>query len=122
MLERSRNKRILFVGDSIGRNQWESLVCMLWDASVNRTEVFEKNGSPISKHKGFLSIFYEEYNLTVEYYRAPFLVAIGRPPPNSPAGFRRPSASIPHIGTLASGSAGMSSSSMPDIGGIATRY
>ncbi|CAK9163310.1 unnamed protein product [Ilex paraguariensis] len=28
-LERSRNGRIVFAGDSIGRNQWESLICML---------------------------------------------------------------------------------------------
>ncbi|KAI0515547.1 hypothetical protein KFK09_008212 [Dendrobium nobile] len=84
MLEKSKNKRILFVGDSIGRNQWESLLCMLWIGIANQSRVYEKYGSPISKHKGSLIIFFKDYNLTIEYYRAPFLVAIGRPPPNSP--------------------------------------
>ncbi|XP_020597134.1 protein trichome birefringence-like 8, partial [Phalaenopsis equestris] len=89
MLEKSKNKRILFVGDSIGRNQWESLVCMLRIGVTNQTRVYEKNGNPISKHKGYLIILFEDYNLTIEYYRAPFLVAIGRPLPHSPNIVRR---------------------------------
>ncbi|XP_022746984.1 protein trichome birefringence-like 8 [Durio zibethinus] len=84
-LERSRNGRIVFAGDSIGRNQWESLICMLAQAVSNRSTIFEENGSPITKHKGFLSMKFQEYNLTVEYYRAPFLVIINRPPKDSPA-------------------------------------
>ncbi|XVF55791.1 hypothetical protein PTKIN_Ptkin06aG0065200 [Pterospermum kingtungense] len=83
-LERSRNGRIVFAGDSIGRNQWESLICMLAQAVSNRSTIFEENGSPITKHKGFLSIKFQEYNLTVEYYRTPFLVIINRPPKDSP--------------------------------------
>ncbi|KAJ6790504.1 protein trichome birefringence-like 9 [Iris pallida] len=83
MLERSRNKRIVFAGDSIGRNQWESLLCMLSAGVSNKSSIFEAHGNPISKHKGFLSIRFDEYNLSVEYYRTPFLVVIGRPPPNS---------------------------------------
>lgn len=73
----------MFAGDSIGRNQWESLLCMLAQAVSNKSTIYEVNGSPITKHKGFLSMRFQEYNLTVEYYRAPFLVNIGRPPPNS---------------------------------------
>jgi len=30
MLERLRNKRIILVGDSLNRNQWESLACLLY--------------------------------------------------------------------------------------------
>ncbi|OMO68428.1 hypothetical protein COLO4_29663 [Corchorus olitorius] len=84
-LERSRNGRIVFAGDSIGRNQWESLICMLAQAVSNKSRIFEENGSPITKHKGFLSMKFQDYNLTVEYYRTPFLVVINRPPENSPA-------------------------------------
>ncbi|KAK1563338.1 hypothetical protein Q3G72_026205 [Acer saccharum] len=84
LLERSRNGRIVFAGDSIGRNQWESLICMLAEAVSNRSAIYEENGQPITKHRGFLSIRFHEYNLTVEYYRAPFLVIFGRPPKNSP--------------------------------------
>lgn len=84
MLEKLRNKRIAFVGDSIGRNQWESLLCMLSLAVTNRSSIYEVNGNPITKHKGYLVFKFVEYNCLVEYYRAPFLVRQTRPPPDSP--------------------------------------
>eukprot|EP01018_Ginkgo_biloba_P029153 Gb_23719 [translate_table: standard] len=84
MLNRILNRRVVFVGDSIGRNQWESLICMLAEAVPNKLKIYEVNGSPITKHKGFLSFRFEEFNCTVEYYRAPFLVLQGRPPKGSP--------------------------------------
>ncbi|KAL0691342.1 hypothetical protein Bca4012_091021 [Brassica carinata] len=87
-LERSRNRRIVSVGDAIGRNQWESLLCMLSQAASNESEIYEVNGNPITKHKGFLSMRFPEHNLTVEYHRTPFLVVIGRPPENSPEDVR----------------------------------
>ncbi|WZZ29538.1 hypothetical protein YC2023_012939 [Brassica napus] len=87
-LERSRNRRIVSVGDSIGRNQWESLLCMLSQAASNESEIYEVNGNPITKHKGFLSMRFPEHNLTVEYHRTSFLVVIGRPPENSPEDVR----------------------------------
>ncbi|ESQ49438.1 hypothetical protein EUTSA_v10020661mg [Eutrema salsugineum] len=84
MLEKLRDKRLVFVGDSIGRNQWESLLCLLSSAVKNESLVYEVNGSPITKHKGFLVFKFEEYNCTVEYYRSPFLVPQSRPPAGSP--------------------------------------
>ncbi|XP_057956785.1 protein trichome birefringence-like 11 isoform X2 [Malania oleifera] len=84
MLEKLRNKRLVFVGDSIGRNQWESLLCMLSSVIPNKDSIYEVNGSPISKHKGFLVFKFRDYNCTVEYYRAPFLVLQSRPPAGSP--------------------------------------
>ncbi|PIN14187.1 hypothetical protein CDL12_13193 [Handroanthus impetiginosus] len=83
-LQRSKNGRIIFAGDSIGRNQWESLVCMLAQGVSNQSTIYEENGNPITKHKGFLSIKFQEYNLTVQYYRVPYLVVIDRPPKNAP--------------------------------------
>ncbi|KAH6837224.1 TRICHOME BIREFRINGENCE-LIKE 8 [Perilla frutescens var. hirtella] len=83
-LERSRDGRIVFAGDSIGRNQWESLICMLTQGVSNESTIYEENGNPITKHKGFLSIKFEEYNLTLEYFRVPYLVVIDRPPKNAP--------------------------------------
>ncbi|MBA0827684.1 hypothetical protein Goarm_012440 [Gossypium armourianum] len=84
MLEMLRNKRLVFVGDSIGRNQWESLLCMLASAVANKDSIYEVNGNPITKHKGFLIFKFKDYNCTVEYYRSPFLVVQSRPPAGSP--------------------------------------
>ncbi|KAJ3671371.1 hypothetical protein LUZ60_007450 [Juncus effusus] len=78
MLDMSKNKTIVFVGDSIGRNQWESFICMLSNSISNQSEVYEQFGNPITKHRGFLSIVFKKYNLTVEYYRAPLLVVVDR--------------------------------------------
>ncbi|KAK4784409.1 hypothetical protein SAY86_018777 [Trapa natans] len=83
MLEKLKDKRLVFVGDSIGRNQWESLLCMLSSAISNADSIYEVNGSPITKHKGFLVFKFKEFNCTVEYYRAPFLVLQSRPPAGS---------------------------------------
>ncbi|KAF5180730.1 trichome birefringence-like, partial [Thalictrum thalictroides] len=85
MLEKLRNRRLVFVGDSIGRNQWESLLCMLSSVIPNKESIYEVNGSPITKHKGFLVFKFKDYNCTVEYYRAPFLVVQSRPPAKAPA-------------------------------------
>ncbi|KAL2508797.1 Protein trichome birefringence-like 8 [Forsythia ovata] len=83
-LRRIQNGRIVFAGDSIGRNQWESLICMLLQGVSNQSTVYEQYGNPITKHKGYLSIQFHEYNLTVEYYRVPFLVMTDRLPPHAP--------------------------------------
>ncbi|XP_057726602.1 protein trichome birefringence-like 10 [Arachis stenosperma] len=88
MLEKLRNKRIVFAGDSIGRNQWESLLCMLSSGVQNKESIYEVNGSPITKHKGFLVFKFRDYNCTVEYYRSPFLVLQGRPPAGAAAKIR----------------------------------
>lgn len=85
MLEKLRNRRLVFVGDSIGRNQWESLLCMLATAVTDNSSIYEVNGRPITKHKGFLSFMFKDYNCTVEYYRSPFLVYQGRAPAGAPA-------------------------------------
>ncbi|XP_042041034.1 protein trichome birefringence-like 8 [Salvia splendens] len=83
-LERSRGRQIVFAGDSIGRNQWESLVCMLAQGVSNESTIYEENGNPITKHKGFLSIKFQDYNLSLQYFRVPYLVSIIRPPKDAP--------------------------------------
>uniref|UniRef100_A0A0R0EW49 Uncharacterized protein n=1 Tax=Glycine max TaxID=3847 RepID=A0A0R0EW49_SOYBN len=88
MLEKLRDKRLVFVGDSIGRNQWESLICMLSSAIANKARVYEVNGSQITRHMGFLAFKFEDFNCTIEYYRSRFLVVQGRPPFGAPDGVR----------------------------------
>ncbi|KAL9227959.1 hypothetical protein vseg_003588 [Gypsophila vaccaria] len=88
MLEKLRNKRLVFIGDSIGRNQWESLLCMLSSAVPDKSSIYEVNGNPITKHMGYLIFRFRDYNCTIEYYRAPFLVVQGRPPAGSPSNVR----------------------------------
>ncbi|KAI9072973.1 hypothetical protein K1719_045065 [Acacia pycnantha] len=83
-LERSRNGRIVFAGDSVGRNQWESLLCMLASGVSNITTIYEVKGKSINKHKGYFSMKFPDFNLTVEYYRTPFLSLLASPPPTSP--------------------------------------
>ena len=37
MLERLRNKRMVVVGDSLNRNMWESLACLLYSSIPSST-------------------------------------------------------------------------------------
>lgn len=50
--------------------------------------IYEEYGNPLTKHKGYLSMRFQDYNLTVEYFREPFLVVVGRLPKNAPEGVR----------------------------------
>ncbi|KAL3027302.1 hypothetical protein AAZX31_03G044000 [Glycine max] len=69
LLERLRNKRMVFVGDSLNRGQWVSMVCLV-ESSVPPTL---KSMRTIAN--GSLNIFKaEEYNATIEFYWAPLLV------------------------------------------------
>ncbi|XP_071687784.1 protein PMR5-like [Rutidosis leptorrhynchoides] len=68
-LRKMKGKTIMFVGDSLGRNQWESLICMTWSA-VQRGATKLIRGDPLSTFK-FL-----DYGVDVSFYRAPYLVDI----------------------------------------------
>ena len=60
----------MFVGDSLNRNQWESMVCLV-------QSVIPKGAKTLTKfvNGGSSNVFYaHEYNATVEFYWAPFLV------------------------------------------------
>lgn len=45
MLELLRGKRLVFVGDSLNRNMWESLVCILKKCVEDESKVYEVSGS-----------------------------------------------------------------------------
>ncbi|KAK6943187.1 Trichome birefringence-like, N-terminal domain [Dillenia turbinata] len=71
LLERLRNKRLLFVGDSLNRNQWVSLVCMV-ESSIPHWSL--KSFSQNVSYGSFLTFKAIAYNASIEYYWAPMLV------------------------------------------------
>ncbi|KAF7153442.1 hypothetical protein RHSIM_Rhsim01G0291200 [Rhododendron simsii] len=74
MLQLIRGKRLVFVGDSINRNQWESMLCLLMGAIKDPKRVYETRGRRITKEKGDYSFKFVDYKCTVEYYVTHFLV------------------------------------------------
>ncbi|XP_020599459.1 protein trichome birefringence-like [Phalaenopsis equestris] len=74
LLERLRGKRLVFVGDSLNRNMWESLVCVLKNSVKDKKKVFEASGRHEFRTVGSYSFLFKDYNCTVEFFRSPFLV------------------------------------------------
>ncbi|XP_056164411.1 protein trichome berefringence-like 7 isoform X2 [Syzygium oleosum] len=84
ILEYLRGKRIVFVGDSLSRTQWESFICMLMTGVDDKRSVYEINGNQITKQIRFLSVGFSSYNLRVDFYRSAFLVQPGPVPKRAP--------------------------------------
>ncbi|KAG1358820.1 protein trichome birefringence-like 1 [Cocos nucifera] len=74
MLERLRGKRLVFVGDSLNRNMWESLICALRHSVKDKKKVFEASGRHEFRTEGSYSFIFKDYNCSVEFFRSPFLV------------------------------------------------
>ncbi|KAL5710163.1 hypothetical protein ACHQM5_020763 [Ranunculus cassubicifolius] len=68
-LLKMRGKTVMFVGDSLGLNQWESLICMI-SAAVPHSVTQITRRDPLSTFK-FL-----DYGVSISFYRAPYLVDI----------------------------------------------
>ncbi|KAL5729931.1 Protein trichome birefringence-like 39 [Ranunculus cassubicifolius] len=62
-----RGKKIMFVGDSLSLNQWESLSCMI-HASVPKAR------TALVRTETLSSITFQDYKVTILLYRTPFLV------------------------------------------------
>ncbi|OIW00471.1 hypothetical protein TanjilG_05821 [Lupinus angustifolius] len=84
VLEMLRSKRIVFVGDSMSRTQWESLICMLMAGVEDKKGVYEVNQNQITKRIRFLGVRFSDYNFTIEFYRSVFLVQQGPKPKHAP--------------------------------------
>ncbi|XP_010277749.1 PREDICTED: protein trichome birefringence-like 31 [Nelumbo nucifera] len=67
LLEALRNKRLMFIGDSIQRTQWESMVCLV-------QSVIPDGKKSIHRHPPMKIFRAEEFNATIEFYWAPFIV------------------------------------------------
>ncbi|KAI3857365.1 hypothetical protein MKW92_000659 [Papaver armeniacum] len=67
LLEVLRNKRLMFIGDSIQRSQWESMVCLIQSAIPDGKKSIQR----IPPRKIFKA---EDFNATIEFYWAPFIV------------------------------------------------
>ncbi|GAB2285416.1 hypothetical protein Dimus_019868 [Dionaea muscipula] len=68
MLERMRGKRVIVVGDSLNRNQWESLACLIYSSIPSSTALVDAKGHTYKVLKA------KDYDVTVEFYWSPFLV------------------------------------------------
>ncbi|XP_010464957.1 PREDICTED: protein trichome birefringence-like 1 [Camelina sativa] len=74
LLEMIRGRRLVFVGDSLNRNMWESLVCILKGSVRDESQIFEAHGRHQFRWEAEYSFVFKDYNCTVEFYASPFLV------------------------------------------------
>lgn len=68
-LERMRGKKIMFVGDSLSFNMWQSLSCLIHSAAPRAKYTIEKSGS-------LSEVAFVEYGLRLMLYRTTYLVDI----------------------------------------------
>lgn len=59
MLGLLRDKRLVFVGDSLNRNMWESLVCVLRNSLEDASRVFEASGRREYRTEGSYSFIFK---------------------------------------------------------------
>lgn len=74
LLDLLRGKRLVFVGDSLNRNMWESLVCILRNSVKDQSKVYEANGRHHFRGEFSYSFIFKDYDCSVEFFVSPFLV------------------------------------------------
>lgn len=74
-LGRMRRKRIMLVGDSIMRNQWESLVCLVQGVIPTGRKRVTYNGPAMAFHA-------MDFETSIEFFWAPLLVELKKDPEN----------------------------------------
>ncbi|CAH8352389.1 unnamed protein product [Eruca vesicaria subsp. sativa] len=76
-LVKLRGKSLMLVGDSMNRNQFESMLCVLREGLSDKSKMYEVHGHNITKGRGYFVFKFEDYNCTVEFVRSHFLVREG---------------------------------------------
>ncbi|XP_004485883.1 protein trichome birefringence-like 38 [Cicer arietinum] len=70
-LNKWKGKKIMFVGDSLSLNMWESLSCMIHASVPNaKTSFLRKEAQS--------AVTFQEYGVSIQLYRTPYLVDIIR--------------------------------------------
>ncbi|XP_040377756.1 protein trichome birefringence-like 34 [Oryza brachyantha] len=67
LLEKLRDKRLVFVGDSLNRNQWASMVCLI---DTGAPELH----TTLNSSRSLVTFKIHEYNASVDFYWSPLLV------------------------------------------------
>ncbi|KAM7532031.1 hypothetical protein LguiB_035441 [Lonicera macranthoides] len=67
LLEKLRDKRLVFVGDSLNRDQWVSMVCLVESSIPPQLKSLQFNGNLINFRA-------TEYNASIDFYWSPLLV------------------------------------------------
>ena len=75
---------MFFVGDSLSRTQWESLICLLMTGVDDKKSVYEVKGNKISKKIRFLGVRFSSFDLRIDFYRSVFLVQPSSVPRRAP--------------------------------------
>ncbi|XP_020266856.1 protein trichome birefringence-like 42 [Asparagus officinalis] len=68
MLERLRGKRVAIIGDSLNRNQWESMACLLYSSINQPSRTFIKL---TDTYKIFRAL---DYDFSLEFFWSPFMI------------------------------------------------
>ncbi|XP_010420901.1 PREDICTED: protein trichome birefringence-like 5 [Camelina sativa] len=76
-LVKLRGKSLLLVGDSMNRNQFESMLCVLREGLSDKSRMYEVYGHNITKGRGYFVFKFEDFNCTVAFVRSHFLVREG---------------------------------------------
>ncbi|KAL6200726.1 hypothetical protein ACLB2K_030507 [Fragaria x ananassa] len=74
MLRLLAGKRLVFVGDSLNRNMWESLLCVLRNSVEDKNKVNEVSGRKEFRTEKSYSFIFQDYNCSVEFFQSQFLV------------------------------------------------
>ncbi|KAK6918078.1 PC-Esterase [Dillenia turbinata] len=76
-LLRLKGKKLMLIGDSMNRNQFESILCLLREGLPDKSRMYETHGYKITKGRGYYMFKFLDYNCTVEFVRSHFLVKEG---------------------------------------------